>query len=141
MRPLISLFLVFYAFGAICQTTNTINEKMIYISFEKNPASPKRKLLTFKKTASYFNPMNYISAGALFLYQNLFSEQIQAACTYETSCSEYTKLCIQKYGFIKGTLKGFNQLSECAPTAVYEHEPVNVNNGGKIINPLEETTK
>ena len=90
----------------------------------------------FKHRASYFNPLSYAGAGLLFIYQNVFSEQIQADCTYMVSCSQYTKLCIERHGILKGTLMGFNQLSECFPAARYEH-PVTSTHLNKIDNRFE----
>jgi uncharacterized protein len=140
------IFLVFVLCVSICfcqQSEATLNEKIVNISFENHSKQKveKRKLLSFKKKAAYLNPLNYLSTGFLFVYQNIFSEQIQANCTYETSCSEYAKLSIQKYGFFIGALKGFNQLSECAPNAIYEHSPVYINTDGKIINHFEQKIK
>ncbi len=106
---------------------------------ELKPA--KRKLMAFKKRASYFNPFNYLSAGLLFTYQNVFSEQIQADCNYQVSCSEYTKKCIERTGFVSGTLTGFNQWTECFSGALYEHPPVFRNNHNKIINTAELEVK
>ena len=142
MRRFTLSLLMLFALTAFCQTdNNTLSNKLVSVSFEEQPMPVKRKLLTFKKRASYFNPLNYIGAGMLYVYQNIFSEQIQASCAYQISCSEYTTLSIQKYGFFIGTLKGFNQLSECSPTAQYEHPPLYTNNEGKIINAFEKETK
>ncbi|MBA3681277.1 MAG: membrane protein insertion efficiency factor YidD [Bacteroidetes bacterium] len=141
MHRFILFLLLLSASASYSQTENSINEKMLSVSFDHSEKPEKRKLLTFKKKSSYFNPLNYLGAGALFVYQNIFSEQIQASCTYEISCSQYTKISIQKFGFFKGVLKGFNQLSECAPTAIYEHPPVYVNGDQQIINHFEETGK
>jgi putative component of membrane protein insertase Oxa1/YidC/SpoIIIJ protein YidD len=141
MRLLI-LFLILAPFLVFSQESgSSINEQLISVSFETKTEAKKAPFLHFKKTSSYFNPFIYLGAGMLFVYQNIFSEQIQADCAYEISCSEFTKRSIHKHGFFKGTLRGFNQLSECSPTALYEHEPVNVNGRQKIINRLEEDPK
>jgi uncharacterized protein len=121
--------------------TGSINDKIIHASIEEPAPVVKRKLLSFKKRSSYFNPMNYLGAGLLYVYQNIFSEQIQADCAFELSCSEYTKLSIREHGFFTGTLQGFNQLSECAPNARYEHPPLFINSEGKIINRIEKAGK
>lgn len=132
-----------FVFCASFSWSQSINEKLVNVSFkgsiEKQPA--KKQLLIFKKRASYFNPLNYLGAGLLYTYQNLVSEQIQASCTYEISCSEFTKFSIQRHGFFIGTLKGFNQLSECINAAKYEHPRVFLNNNHKIINSVEEKDK
>lgn len=83
------------------------------------------------------NPTTYIAAGLMFLYQNVLSEQISTTCTYEVSCSEYTKLAIQKYGILKGSLIGVHQLSSCTPGAKKEHCKHVISSEGKIKNSLD----
>lgn len=116
---------------------------MIGATFGADTETPpsKRKLLAFKNKLSRLNPLNYLSSGLLYIYQNVFSEQIQADCAFETSCSEYTKLSIKKSGLFIGTLRGFNQLSECSPNTRYEHPPVYLNQHQKIINAFENENK
>ncbi|MBA2610592.1 MAG: membrane protein insertion efficiency factor YidD [Bacteroidetes bacterium] len=144
MRYLILFLLIMYLSTSFGQNEqNNINQKILNVSFEnsikKGPI--KKKWFSFTRKSSYFNPLNYLGESVLFVYQNIFSEQIQASCNYEISCSEFTKLSIRRSGFFIGTLKGFNQLSECAPTAKYEHPAVYLNNEGKIINHFEEESK
>ncbi len=118
----------------------TLNQKILEKSFDDcdRSAGKKKKLLSFKKKYSRLNPLNYLGAGLLYVYQTVFSEQIQAECAYEISCSEYTKLSIQQHGFILGSLSGLNQLSECFPGAKLEHPAACVNyNNQKIINTSE----
>ena len=144
MRGFILLLMIAYVSTSFGQNEdNSINAKIINVSFDSTAKNKPeiRKLLSFKKKYSYFNPLNYLGVGILYVYQNIFSEQIQASCNYQLSCSEYTKLSIQRSGFFIGTLKGFNQLSECAPTAIYEHPPIYVNSDGKIINHFEKNNK
>lgn len=144
MRKAFILLSIFFASVYYSQVTNTvITQKMIGATFGADTENPpsKRKLLTFKNKLSRLNPLNYLSSGLLYIYQNVFSEQIQADCAFETSCSEYTKLSIKKSGLFIGTLRGFNQLSECAPNARYEHTPVYLNQNQKIINAFENETK
>lgn len=141
-RFFIFILLLFCSVTQNAQTSsNDLNQKIISASIHYEPQAAKRKLTVFKNRAARFNPFNYLGAAVLFVYQNVFSEQIQADCAYQTSCSEYTKLALAQYGIIRGTLEGFNQLSECAPGARYEHCPLFVNGDGKIINPLEKAAK
>ena len=137
MRYTLLLLLSFFTATAFSQTS-TVQDKLMQVSFESvtTPQHPKRKLLRSKKKLAQYNPVTYVSAGLLYVYQNIFSEQIQAECTYRISCSEYTKLSIQQSGFIIGVLSGFNQLSECFNGAVYEHPRSFINNNHKIINSI-----
>lgn len=47
------------------------------------------------------------------VYQHCAPDDIRLACVYEPSCSEYMILSIQKYGIIKGILRGIQRLKRC----------------------------
>ncbi|MFS1429067.1 membrane protein insertion efficiency factor YidD [Vibrio splendidus] len=48
-------------------------------------------------------------------------------CNFIPSCSEYTKQCIEKYGFIKGWKLGLNRIGRCnkpdLPEKIHEEVP------------------
>lgn len=115
---------------------DSINNSKIINSVLQTQVIYKRQISSFsiKNRASRYNPFTYLTGALLFVYQKIFSEQIQANCMYEISCSEFTKKSIQKYGLLVGALKGFNQLSECDRNAKYDHEDFLINNEGKIKN-------
>jgi putative component of membrane protein insertase Oxa1/YidC/SpoIIIJ protein YidD len=133
------LLILQFSHNVYGQSNITINEKIVSVSFADTfeKKLPKKKLMAFVNKQSYFNPLNYLGAGLLFVYQNVISEQIQADCCYEISCSQYTKLSIERYGSLIGILNGFNQWSECFNAAIYEHPPVYRNSNHKIVNHFE----
>lgn len=102
----------------------------------------KRKVLSLKNKGiiSKINPVTYISAGLLFVYQRLISEQIQAECMYVTSCSSYTKFQIEKNGF-RGFLLGINQLNNCGPFALYDYPSCKISPENRIINTINRIGK
>ena len=53
------------------------------------------------------------------IYQHIAPISIRSKCRFEPSCSQYMILSINKYGFLKGFIKGVNRLKRC-----------NVNDGG-----------
>ncbi len=135
MKKLIAFFLVVNSLLAVSQSNDSLfQNQLVKITFkDKINITPKNHaLLTFKTRSAYFNPLTYLSAGVLFIYQTIFSEQIQAECAYAMSCSEFTKYSIQQQGLMFGIFSGFNQLSECAPNAIYEHEANAINANLKI---------
>ena len=136
---LLVLFLTMMCNKSSSQSATSLNQKLITSAFKEDKYKEplRRKVITFKKKSSYYNPANYLGAGLLFFYQRVISEQIQAECTYNTSCSEFTKLSIEKYGIFKGGLKGINQLSECFPGAKSEHIRYYISSEDKIINKIE----
>ncbi|MFL5753193.1 MAG: membrane protein insertion efficiency factor YidD [Bacteroidia bacterium] len=119
-----------------------LKNKLLERSFSiyRYSKAPARRLLSLRNKSLVYriNPVTYISAGALFIYQNVISQQIQASCMYEISCSEFTKRSIEREGFIKGLLSGINQLTNCMPSAIDEHCAYVISKDLKIINSLED---
>ncbi len=140
MLVLLSLFVL--AVEGVTVQAQSLNAGVLECTFKGDKAKKisVRKLMKFRRKAMYFNPLSYVGAGLMFAYQNSISEQMQTNCMYEISCSEYTKRSIQESGIVAGVLKGFYQLSECHPAALYEH-PRSFINGGKIINRIEGAKK
>ncbi|MEG2602856.1 MAG: membrane protein insertion efficiency factor YidD [Carnobacterium sp.] len=50
-------------------------------------------------------------------YQKQISVFFGKRCIYYPTCSEYTKQAIEKYGLIKGCIKGFFRILRCNPYA------------------------
>ncbi len=49
------------------------------------------------------------------LYQKCISPSLGRRCIYYPSCSEYTKLAVDKYGIIKGNILGIIRILKCNP--------------------------
>jgi putative component of membrane protein insertase Oxa1/YidC/SpoIIIJ protein YidD len=71
----------------------------------------------------WYIPRN-IAIGLVIFYQKLFSPDYsfwakwvkwQGHCKYHPSCSEYMKKSLQKYGLIRGFLKGMWRVCRCNP--------------------------
>lgn len=107
------------------------NSKFIDSLFYEKPTIKEKKIV---KPKFKYNPIGYLGTGALFVYQNIISEQIQASCSYQISCSEFTKQCIHNYGFLKGTFIGLNQLLSCVPFAIEDTSPYFITPTNLIIN-------
>lgn len=46
-------------------------------------------------------------------------------CRFTPTCSEYTYQAIEKYGIIKGVLKGSYRILRCNPWSKGGHDPIN----------------
>ena len=46
-------------------------------------------------------------------YQSKASDEVRLRCCMEPSCSEYMILAVQKYGVIRGVIKGIGRLFRC----------------------------
>jgi putative membrane protein insertion efficiency factor len=71
---------------------------------------------------SFYPPDAQLSArageGAIVLYQKTLSgaaRSLGARCRFTPSCSEYGRLAIGKYGFLKGSAKTLSRLARCGP--------------------------
>jgi putative component of membrane protein insertase Oxa1/YidC/SpoIIIJ protein YidD len=141
-RIYITIFLIFKlsSTSIIAQQLSTNISTITFQEFKSESSLNKRKIIDFSKKSfvQKINPLLYVGAGLLFVYQRVFSEQIQATCVYKKSCSEFTKLSIEKKGIIKGTLTGFNQLSNCFQSVIFDRSSYLVTEDGKINNALDE---
>lgn len=45
-------------------------------------------------------------------------------CVFEPTCSEYTKIAIERYGYIKGIKMGIKRISKCHPWQKNHFDPV-----------------
>jgi putative component of membrane protein insertase Oxa1/YidC/SpoIIIJ protein YidD len=118
--------------------SNDLNSTIATIAVRDFHFQPKvkRKWINWAEAsrAQKINPFWYLSGALLYTYQNVLSEQIQADCNYQLSCSGYTKRCIEQKGLIAGILLGADQLNACQPNAYLDYESDSVNGQGKIIN-------
>ena len=68
--------------------------------------------------------LKYISIGLINFYQKRISPLFGHRCKYYPSCSEYTKLAIEKYGCIKGTFLGIKRIIKCNPFSKGGYDPL-----------------
>ena len=61
------------------------------------------------------------------LYKRFISPMFKSLgieCKYYPSCSEYTKLAIEKYGCIKGTFLGIKRIIKCNSFSKGGYDPL-----------------
>ncbi len=71
--------------------------------------------------------MKKVLIGLIEWYQKHISKWLTSRninCKYYPSCSEYTKLAIEKYGVIKGMLKGIWRIIRCNPFSKGGYDPL-----------------
>lgn len=56
-----------------------------------------------------------IAIGMINFYQKQVSPKLGLNCRFYPTCSEYTKQAIDKYGIIRGSLKGIIRILKCNP--------------------------
>jgi uncharacterized protein len=57
-------------------------------------------------------------------YQKVISPLTPATCRYTPTCSQYTLIALQKYGFFKGGWLGLKRIASCHPWGGKGHDPV-----------------
>ena len=57
-------------------------------------------------------------------YQKNISSIIGPKCKFYPTCSEYTKQAIEKYGVIKGIIKGIKRILRCNPFSKGGYDPL-----------------
>jgi len=137
--PLIILFVALMK-PINAQPTDIITKVIINNTFKEFEISKKQKRPFLSPNASIatkLNPLTYISGGMLFLYQNIVSEQIQANCQYQISCSENMKKSIKRKGLFLGILSGLNQLGNCSGSILKDYPVYKITRTGKINNTIE----
>ena len=120
------------------QTVKNDREFLLASRFEQ-PRFDQRKLSMMKVGKHWYtryNPISLTFSGLLFFYQKVLSPQISSGCSYEISCSAFSKQCIQEFGLIKGIALSSDRLSRCNRIAAYDISPINVLPGDKIYDPL-----
>lgn len=124
---LLLLTLLLFASTGRAQKIDLKNDLMLADSIVKQraPASVKRVYIykNQPKTFKNSNPVSLIYGGALYVYQNLFSQHLSASCLYSPSCSDFSKQAVKEFGLIKGTLLSFDRLSRCNRIAATDLNP------------------
>lgn len=61
--------------------------------------------------------------GLVRCYQLLISPWLGPCCRYEPSCSKYFVAAVQKYGAMRGALRGTRRLLRCHPWGGKGYDP------------------
>ena len=67
-----------------------------------------------------YNPVSLTLGSLLYVYQKFISPQFATNCPYEVSCSEFSKVAIRRYGFLKGIFLTSDRLTRCTQFAAID---------------------
>lgn len=65
-------------------------------------------------------PLNYfilrnLAIGIVLMYKAYAPLEVRGRCRFEPTCSTYMIMAIQKYGLIRGFIKGIKRIRRCKP--------------------------
>jgi len=112
---LISLILSFSLTTAFSQPPR---DKELIINRTVKPITPIERTVHFgfNPDANWFvkyNPLSIVASCLMYFYQKTVSTQLSATCGYSPTCSEMSKLLIQRYGLFKGVFCTADRLTRC----------------------------
>lgn len=94
---------------------------VLFNGFRSGKNSLREKLIAFTVFNSIYFGLT-LKKGIICgirIYQRYSPDSLRNKCRFEPSCSEYMILAINKYGLLKGMIRGIMRLRRC-----------NINNGG-----------
>ncbi len=62
----------------------------------------------------YFD-LKYLLIGSVLLYKAIAPKSLRDRCRFEPCCSTYMIMAVQKYGLIRGFIKGIRRIMRCKP--------------------------
>jgi putative membrane protein insertion efficiency factor len=61
--------------------------------------------------------------GLIVLYKTTLSPLLGRHCRFQPSCSTYFREAVEKYGALRGSLRGIARISRCHPFHPGGHDP------------------
>ncbi|RYC68356.1 MULTISPECIES: membrane protein insertion efficiency factor YidD [Spirosoma] len=84
-----------------------------------------------------YNPVSLVLKGSLLGYQRLMSQQLARNCPYQITCSNFSKLAIERYGLVKGVFMSADRIMRCNRIGLLDVPAVDLNPAdGTIIDSL-----
>ncbi|MCL2683347.1 MAG: membrane protein insertion efficiency factor YidD [Bacteroidales bacterium] len=83
------------------------DERVVTYGFSENPSK-----------LALFNPIYHVLSSAMYIYQKFISPQLATECTYNPSCSAYSKQLIKDHGIAKGVFCSADRLMRCNRIAI-----------------------
>ena len=76
------------------------------------------------------NIFSFLLIKIIKLYKLIVSPYLGNNCRYLPTCSEYFIVCLNEYGFIKGSLIGIKRIASC--------HPIKILGGGEGFDPVKK---
>jgi putative component of membrane protein insertase Oxa1/YidC/SpoIIIJ protein YidD len=131
------LFVLFFINSTHCYLQNNTDLQLLASSdFKIREYETSRKVtyvFSDRKAFMKYNPVSLVFGGSLYVYQKIISPQIQAGCTFDISCSNFSRQSIKKYGILKGVALSADRLTRCTRLSAVDFHPVMINEEGKCI--------
>ena len=111
---------------------HVISSKRFYsendFKYYKGDSNSQNVMQTRKHNLVYnINPVILILKGAMYAYQNCFSQQLSKQCPYEITCSNFAKLSIKEFGLFKGIIVASDRILRCNRISIMDYFPMDLN--------------
>src|ERR1035437_2029348 len=128
IATLLKIQLFLYAFSFSCSKAQNNNE-LNSLEQKTNSFNVERSKQFSNKHGYNLsgNPFKFSGNSFLWVYQQVFSEQIMADCGLEPGCSSFAKQAIKERGLLLGVFLAADRLTRCNGAAQIESEPYLVN--------------
>ncbi|MCB0516973.1 MAG: membrane protein insertion efficiency factor YidD [Bacteroidetes bacterium] len=73
-----------------------------------------------------YNPITLMLKGSMWMYQNAFSPQLGKRCSFEMSCSNFSKNSIKEYGIFKGLALSADRILRCNKISYLDISPLEI---------------
>lgn len=123
MQKLLNSFFILLFIPAVgfSQLDRKDAELIMKTSFNAPAQASKPKFVqTSGSFIKRYNPVTLGFGAMLYVYQVVLSPQISSKCSYEVSCSNFSKRCIQQYGLIRGVALSADRLTRCNRVAAFD---------------------
>ncbi|MBS1557987.1 MAG: membrane protein insertion efficiency factor YidD [Bacteroidetes bacterium] len=115
-----------------CTLAQSTHQDLILL---KQPKATTQPVIAQSKRKS---PITRFYLLGVKIYQHSISEQLATNCSFELTCSRFSRAMINEYGLIKGYFLTFDRLSRCNVISPLETFPVRLTKQGKIIEYVDD---
>lgn len=131
------IYLLFSVTIILCQHTKQQQLQSLY-AVETNGESSKEhgydaSFMSSEGRSGVGKVVSFPFRGLMYVYQNIVSGQLYGHCMYKTTCSNFSKQCIHRYGFVKGVFLSADRLSRCTGLCFHDYSGYKIHHHRYII--------
>jgi len=134
-RILVGIFLGLLCPSAQAYTGKPLKEQLVFIA-RANPLQVKPEQVKSPFKWNETSEIKLLGTGLIRFYQRYISTQDLPLCNFHPSCSQFSMLSIQRYGFIRGVLLAADRITRDNGLEMHPHYPHD-HETGRLYDPVE----